>query len=80
MTNATPYTDRKGRTLAERVAGVHRHGDPVTPEQRAAAEELLASLLAAAGRHGVVLDDFDWTIDLPGGCLDVVLSKARRGH
>lgn len=78
MTNGTPYTDRKGRTLAERVAAIRRGGDPTTAEQRAAAVELLGSLLAAAGQHGATLDDFDWTVDLPGGCLDVVLSMARR--
>jgi hypothetical protein len=70
-------TDRKGRTLADRVAAVHRHGDPVTDDQRAAATALLADLLAAAERHGVGIDDFDFTIDLPGGCLDVILSKTR---
>ncbi|MEU3521834.1 hypothetical protein ABZ770_42515 [Streptomyces sp. NPDC006654] len=70
-------TDSKGRTLAERVDSVHRHGAPVTPEQRAAAEALLADLLEAAARHGVTLDDFDWTVDLPAGCLDVILAKAR---
>lgn len=78
MTNPATYTDRKGRTLAERVAAIQRYGDPVTAEQRAAAEQLLASLLTAAEQHGVTLDDFDWTIDLPGGCLDVILSKSRR--
>jgi hypothetical protein len=72
------HTDRKGRTLAERVAAVHRHGDPVTPEQRAAAEQLLADMLKAAGLHGVTIDDFDWVADLPGACLDVVLAKSRR--
>ncbi|MFJ2719488.1 hypothetical protein [Streptomyces sp. NPDC087437] len=38
-------------------------GDPITPEQRAAAEELLADMLTTAARHGVTLDDFDgpWT-------------------
>lgn len=71
-------TDRKGRTLAERVAAVHRYGDPITPEQRAAAEQLLAAMLEAAGHHGVTIDDFDFTIDLPGGCLDVILAKTRR--
>ena len=71
-------TDRKGRTLADRVAAIHRHGDPVTDEQRAAAEALLADLLEAAARHGVTLDDFDRTVDLPGGCLDVILAKAHR--
>lgn len=78
MTNSAAYTDRKGRTLADRVAAIHRHGDPVTDEQRAAAEQLLAAMLAGAEQHGVTLDDFDWTIDLPGGCLDVILSKSRR--
>ncbi|MFJ7137726.1 hypothetical protein [Streptomyces fungicidicus] len=27
--DATTYTDHKGRTLTERVAAVHRYGDPV---------------------------------------------------
>ncbi|MGW4623441.1 hypothetical protein [Streptomyces sp. NPDC004592] len=71
-------TDHKGRTLAERVDAIHRHGDPITPEQRTAATALLEDILAAAGKHGVTLDDFDWTIDLPGGCLDVLLAKAGR--
>ncbi len=71
-------TDRKGRTLADRVAAVQRHGDPITQDQREAAVALLASLLEAAEPHGVTLDDFDWTVDLPGGCLDVILAKTRR--
>lgn len=62
------------RTPADRIANVHRHG-PVTAEQIQAATELLTDLLAAAEKHGVTLADFDWTIDLPGGCLDVVLAK-----
>ena len=66
------------RTPADRVAAVHRHGDPITAEQRAAATELLDDLLAAAARHGVTLSDFDSVVDLPGGCLDVVLAKVRR--
>lgn len=79
MTDHNPaYTDRKGRTTADRIAAVHRYGDPITDEQRAAAEALLADLLAAAERHGVTLADFDWTVDLPGGCLDVILTKTRR--
>lgn len=73
----TQQTDHKGRTLAERVAAVHRGGGPVTDDQRAAATALLADMLEAAGRHGVTLDDLDWTVDLPGGCLDVILSKTR---
>lgn len=78
MADTGTYTDRKGRTLADRVAEIRRHGDPVTAEQRAAAEQLLASLLAGAAKHGVTLDDFDWTVDLPGGCLDVILAKSRQ--
>jgi hypothetical protein len=70
--------DRKGHTAEQRVEAIRRHGDPVTDQQRAAATALLASLLEAAAQHGVTLDDFDWTIDLPAGCLDVVLAKARR--
>lgn len=73
----TEYTDRKGRTLAERVDAIERGGDPVTAEQRAAATALLADMLAAASRHGVTLDDFDWTVDLPGGCLDVIRTQTR---
>ena len=75
---AEEITDGKGRTPADRVAAVHRYGDPVTDEQRAAATALLTDLLAAAAQHGVTLDDFDWSVDLPGGCLDVVLAKASR--
>lgn len=71
-------TDRKGRTPAERVAAVHRYGDPITEEQREAAAALLVDILAAAEKHGVTLDDFDDVVDLPGGCLDVVLAKTRR--
>lgn len=79
MTDHNPaYTDRKGRTTADRIAAVHRYGDPITDEQRKEARLLLESLLLAAGLHGVTLADFDWTIDLPGGCLDVVLAKTRR--
>ena len=71
-------TDRKGRTLSDRVAAIQRYGDPVTAEQRTAAETLLADLLEAAARHGITIDDFDFTVDLPGGCLDVILAKTRR--
>lgn len=65
-------------TNAERVAAVRRHGGQVTDEQRAAATALLTDLLEAAARHGVTLADLDYVIDLPSGCLDVVLSKTRR--
>lgn len=74
----TDYTDRKGRTTADRVALIHRGGPwPVTQDHRDAARELLDALLKAAEPFGVDLEDFDWTIDLPGGCLDVVLAKTR---
>ncbi|MFD0214304.1 hypothetical protein ACFVH9_35785 [Streptomyces hirsutus] len=65
------------RTLADRIAAVQRHGAPLTDDERAAAEQLLADMLAAAGRHGAALADFDWTVDLPGGCVDVILSRRR---
>lgn len=79
MTDPNPaYTDSKGRTTADRIAAIKRHGDPVTDRQREDARLLLESLLLAAGLHGVTLDDFDWTVDLPGGCLDVILAKSRR--
>lgn len=69
------YTDRQGRTTADRIAAVQRAGGPVTDQQRTDARLLLESLLLAAELHGVTLDDFDWVADLPGACLDVV----RRG-
>jgi hypothetical protein len=79
MTNHNPaYTDSKGRTTADRIAAVHRGGHPITDEQRRDARLLLESLLLAAELRGVTLDDFDWTIDLPGAALDVVLAKSRR--
>lgn len=74
----TNYTDRKGRTLADRVAAIERFGPaPVTDQQRAAATALLADLLEAAERHGASLDDFDWVADLPGACLDVIRTHTR---
>ena len=63
------------RTLADRIAAVRRGGDPVTAEQRAAAEALLTDMLAAAERHGVTLRDLDFVVDLPGGCLDAIRAK-----
>jgi hypothetical protein len=72
------HTDSKGRSTGERVAAVQRGGGPVTDAERAAATRLLDSLLDAAADHGVTLDDLDWTVDLPGGCLDVIRSKTRR--
>lgn len=79
MTDHNPaYTDRKGRTTADRIAAVQRHGDPITDQQRADARLLLESLLLAAELRGVTLDDFDWVADLPGACVDVTLSKTRQ--
>ncbi|MGW1306724.1 hypothetical protein ACWD5R_44955 [Streptomyces sp. NPDC002514] len=66
------------RTPADRIAAVKRHGGPITQQQRDRATALLESLLTAAAEHGVTLADFDWMIDLPGGCLDVILAKTRR--
>ncbi|MGC0319343.1 hypothetical protein [Kitasatospora acidiphila] len=70
--------DDKGRTPADRIAGVQRFGDPITDSQRARATALLLDLLAAAELHGATLSDFDFTIDLPGGCLDVITAMDRR--
>ncbi|MEU2996869.1 hypothetical protein ABZ684_04730 [Streptomyces sp. NPDC006995] len=61
------------------MAAIHRYGTPASPEVTAEAVVLLESLLAAATTHGVTLADFDAVIDLPGGCLDVTVSKARQG-
>lgn len=61
------YFDRKGRTTADRMAAAQRSGDPITKEQRRDARLFVESLLLAAELHGVTLDDFDWTLDLPGG-------------
>jgi hypothetical protein len=52
----------------------------VTDQQRADATALLVDMLTAAAAHGMTIDDFDWTIDLPGGCLDVILSRTRSQH
>lgn len=70
------HTDRKGRSTGERVAAIQRGGGPVTDAQQTAATRLLDALLDAAAEHGVTLDDFDWTVDLPGGCLDLIRNKA----
>lgn len=61
--------------LAARINAVHRYGPPITPEQREAATRLLADMVAAAHRHGVTLADFDMAINLPGGCVDVILAR-----
>ncbi|MFF3420986.1 hypothetical protein ACFYW9_41090 [Streptomyces sp. NPDC002698] len=74
------YTDHKGRTPEQRVADTVRAGSFVTQGQRDRATLLLTDLLAAADRHGVTLDDFDWSIDLPGGCLDAIVTKDHGAH
>lgn len=61
--------------LVARITAIHRYGPPITSEQQEAATALLADMLAAAARHGVTLKDFDGVINLPGGCVDVVLSR-----
>lgn len=73
--NPVTYTDSKGRTLADRISDIRRAGEPITAEQRAAAEQLLAAMLSGAEQHGATLDDFDWVADLPGTCLDVIRRK-----
>ncbi|MFF0225901.1 hypothetical protein [Streptomyces sp. NPDC004629] len=39
---------------------------------------MLAALLVAAEQQGAPIEDFAAVVDLPSGCLDVVLSKPRR--
>jgi hypothetical protein len=63
---------------AARIAAVRRYGDPITDGQRADATALLADMLAAAQKHGITLANFDFTIDLPGGCVDVVTARDDR--
>lgn len=72
------HVDRHGRSTGERVAAIHRHGDPVTDAQHADATRLLDAMLDAAQEHGATLSDFDGVVDLPGGCLDVILSRTIR--
>jgi hypothetical protein len=73
------FTDGHGRTTADRIAAVRRGGPPVTAAQRDEARRLLDALLRAASSFGVELADFDWTVDLPGGCVDVVTARDRSG-
>ncbi|MFF3998572.1 hypothetical protein ACFYX8_35350 [Streptomyces cyaneofuscatus] len=62
------------------MAAIHRYGTPAGPVVEARAVALLESLLATAAAHGVTLADFDTVIDLPGGCLDVMVGKARQAE
>ncbi|MFJ1709265.1 hypothetical protein [Kitasatospora sp. NPDC088346] len=69
------YTDRKNRTLADRVnEAAERRLDQGTEQDKGAATALLADMLHAASQHGVTLDVFDWVTDLPGNCYAVVVS------
>lgn len=61
--------------LAARINAVHRYGPPMSAEDRDAATRLLADMVAAAHRHGVTLADFDMVVNLPGGCVDVILAR-----
>ncbi|MEU1627265.1 hypothetical protein ABZ746_18450 [Streptomyces sp. NPDC020096] len=72
------YADGRGRTTADRIAAVRRGGPPVTSEQRDEARRLMNALLGAGQSFGIGLDDFDWVVDLPGVCVDVVLADARK--
>lgn len=69
---------KDARTTTDRIAAVERHGDPITPQERADALSLLDDLLATAERHGVTLEDFDWVTGLPDACVDVIRSRARK--
>lgn len=71
--------DREGRSTAARIADIRPTSDHITTQQRDDARRLLNALLQAAAPFGMTLGDFDWVIDLPGACVDIVLSKARRG-
>ncbi|MFF5707415.1 hypothetical protein ACFY7H_33755 [Streptomyces sp. NPDC012794] len=66
------HTDSKGRSTGERITAVQRAGAPLTEAEHAAATRLLDAMLDAAADQGVTLDDFDWVLDLPGGCRDVI--------
>ncbi|WP_042365694.1 hypothetical protein [Streptacidiphilus neutrinimicus] len=63
------YTDRKNRTLADRIddAAARRPGRG-TEQDKAAAAALLADMLQAAAHHGIDLDALDMVTDLPAGC------------
>ncbi|MFE3875896.1 hypothetical protein ACFXPX_16050 [Kitasatospora sp. NPDC059146] len=72
------YTDRRDRSLADRVnAAAERRPDRGTEQDKAAATALLADLLQAAAKHGITLDTFDWVADLPGNCYAAVVSPPR---
>ncbi|SEK43757.1 hypothetical protein [Streptacidiphilus jiangxiensis] len=68
------YTDRKNRTLTERIADAaeRRPAKGGTEQDRATATALLADMLQAAAKHGIDLDALDLVTDLPGGCYRAV--------
>ncbi|MFB6628920.1 hypothetical protein ACFCWY_03435 [Streptomyces sp. NPDC056362] len=68
-------TDRKGRTLTERIVAVQRGGTPPTADELDRAHDLLVLLLTAGAKHGLTLDDWDWIDDLPGTCRDLIRHK-----
>jgi hypothetical protein len=68
-------TDRE--ELVRRIATA-RPGTAFTTAEVGDAARLLADMLAAAEQHGIQLEDFDWTVDLPGACMDVMRAKRRR--
>jgi hypothetical protein len=68
------HTDSQGRSTGERIAAVQR-ARPLTSDEQAAATRLLDAMLDAAAGQGITLDDLDWVVDLPGGCLDVIRHK-----
>lgn len=63
---------------ATRINAVQRCGDPVTEDQRAEATALLTDLLVASRSYGATLADFDGVLDLPGGCVDVIVARDDR--
>ena len=68
------YTDRKNRTLADRIddAAERRPTPHGTEQDKATAQALLADMLQAAAKHDVDLDALDLVTDLPGGCYRAV--------
>ncbi|MFF8329448.1 hypothetical protein [Rhodococcus qingshengii] len=71
MTVIARHVDSKGRNTRDRIEAVKR-ATPLTARETDLAVLLLDDLLDAADRYGVTLDDFDWIVDLPGACTDVI--------
>ncbi|MGW3230708.1 hypothetical protein [Kitasatospora sp. NPDC001095] len=68
------YTDRKNRTLADRInAAAERRPDHGTEQDKVTATALLADMLHAAAQHGITLEAFDWVADLPGTCYRAIV-------